>query len=164
MKFLFVALLALTLHLPGRASAAAPFTDKNLEAAVRAVLHDTKTTPLSDTDLNNVYILEAPGKDIKDLAGLEKCTNLALLKLTKNQVADLKPLAGLKNLQSLELSHTEVTGTGLKELAGLKNLQSLHLGQTKVTDAGLKELARLKSCNTWNYPRTRSRRWMRSRD
>ena len=64
MKSRFVALLALTLCFSGRASAAAPFTDKNLEAAVRAELHDTKTTPLTETDLNNVYFLETPGKDI----------------------------------------------------------------------------------------------------
>jgi internalin A len=34
---------------------------------------------------------------------------------------------------------------GLKELAGLKSLQSLELSNTQVTDAGLKELAELKS-------------------
>jgi hypothetical protein len=33
-----------------------------------------------------------------------------------------------------------VTDAGLKELAGLKSLQSLDLSRTKVTDAGLKEL------------------------
>ena len=38
-----------------------------------------------------------------------------------------------------------MTDAGLKELAGLKNLQSLNLDDTKVTDAGLKELAGLKS-------------------
>ena len=35
-----------------------------------------------------------------------------------------------------------VTDAGLKELAGLTQLQSLNLHNTKVTDAGLKELAR----------------------
>ena len=44
---------------------------------------------LTDEKLQNVYILEAPEKGIKDLSGLEKCKNLALIKLTKNQITDL---------------------------------------------------------------------------
>ena len=38
-----------------------------------------------------------------------------------------------------------MTDAGLKELAGLKSLQTLNLTNTQVTDAGLKELAELKS-------------------
>jgi internalin A len=39
-----------------------------------------------------------------------------------------------------------ITDAGLKELAGLKNLQWLDLClDTKITDAGLKELAGLKN-------------------
>ena len=71
--------------------AAVTFPDKNLEAAVKAVLKDPKEG-LTDENVGNVYILEATGKDIKDLTGLEKCKNLSLIKLSKNQIADLKPL------------------------------------------------------------------------
>ena len=130
MKSRFVALLALTLCFSGRASAAAPFTDKNLEAAVRAELHDTKTTPLTETDLNNVYFLETPGKDIKDLAGLEKCKNLAQLKLTRNQVADLKPLKDLTNLQWLDLAENKISD--VTPLAGLTKLQYLELSKNQI--------------------------------
>jgi hypothetical protein len=59
--------------------------------------------------------------------------------------ADLKEMAGLKKLQSLRLSGTQVTGSGLKELAALSGLQNLDLGNTKVDDAGLKELSGSKS-------------------
>ena len=41
-----------------------------------------------------------------------------------------------------------MTDAGLKELAGLQELQTLDLGGTQVTDAGLKELAGLKSLQT----------------
>ena len=58
-------------------AADSPFPDKNLEAAIRGVLrHETKTD-LTDEMLLNVYVLEAPGKEIRDLTGLEKCKNLA---------------------------------------------------------------------------------------
>src|SRR5437588_6390277 len=82
-------------------AAAVTFPDKNLETAVKAVLHDPKEG-LTDENLANVSVLEAPGKEIKDLTGLEKCKNLALIKLSKNQIADLKPLKDLGILQSLD--------------------------------------------------------------
>jgi internalin A len=40
---------------------------------------------------------------------------------------------------------TQITDAGLKELAGLNNLQWLDLTGTRITDAGLKELAGLKN-------------------
>ena len=67
--------------------------------------------------------------------------------------AGLKELAGLKNLQRLDLSGTKITDAGLKELAGLKSLQTLDLAATQVTDAGLKELAGLKSLQSLNLAR-----------
>ena len=79
----------------GSARAASPFPDKNLEAAIRDVLKHEPKVELTDEKLQNVYILEAAGKDIKDLTGLEKCKNLALIKLTKNKISDLKPLKDL---------------------------------------------------------------------
>ena len=44
--------------------------------------------------------------------------------------AGLKELAALKNLTTLNLSHTNVTDAGLKELAALKNLTTLNLSGT----------------------------------
>ena len=41
--------------------------------------------------------------------------------------AELKELAALKNLTTLDLFRTRVTGAGIKELAGLKGLTSLQL-------------------------------------
>ena len=81
---------------------------------------------------------------LKGLAGLK---NLQWLNLGNTPVTDvgLKELTGLKNLQALSLNLTKVTDTGLRELAGLKNLQSLDLQGTQVTDAGLKHLAGLKN-------------------
>src|SRR6185369_14181798 len=62
-----------------------PVPDKSLEAAIRAALQYPKGD-LTDEKLNNLFILEAPDKKIRDLTGLEKCKNLASLKLTKNEI------------------------------------------------------------------------------
>jgi internalin A len=108
---------------------AGPFADKNLEAAVRAVLFEPKAE-LTDEKLNNVYILEPSGKDILSLAGLEKCKNLSLLKASKNQIVDLAPLRELVNLQSLDLSGNKITD--ITPLAGLSKLQYLELAHNHV--------------------------------
>lgn len=71
-----VFVLAIITAWTGAARAASPFPDKNLEAAIRDVLKHEPKVELTDEKLQNVYILEAAGKDIKDLTGLEKCKNL----------------------------------------------------------------------------------------
>jgi uncharacterized protein (TIGR03067 family) len=121
-----------------------PFADKNLEAAVRAVLQEPSAA-LTDEKLLNVYILEAPGKNITNLKGLEKCRNLALLKLTNNPVADLTSLKDLTNLQSLDLANTKVSD--VTPLKGLTKLQYLELSHDQVAKvdalAGLTALSAL---------------------
>ena len=42
--------------------------------------------------MRKIFVLEAKGKGIRDLTGLEKCTNLQLLDLTNNAVANLAAL------------------------------------------------------------------------
>lgn len=123
-----LALAAATLALASQpAIAAGPFADANLETAVRAMLFDKKdpSTMLTDEDLRKVFILEAKGKGIKDLSGLDKCTNLQLINLANNEVADVTPLKGLTNLQSLDLSKNKIAD--IAPLAGLAGMQYLEL-------------------------------------
>src|SRR5205807_8897139 len=51
--------------------------------------------------------------------------------------AGLKQVAGLKSLQSLDLSQTRVTDAGLMNLRGLQ-LKSLEIPEAAKTDLGLK--------------------------
>jgi hypothetical protein len=62
--------------------------------------------------------------------------------LAKSDVADagLKRLAGLKNLETLELSDTKITAQGLKNLAGLKKLTTIRLEERQMSDANLRAL------------------------
>src|SRR5947209_4289870 len=145
-SFALSALATLALSLPAApCRAATPLPDKNLEAAVRAVLHEEKAE-LTDEKLRNVYVLEADKKGIKDLTGLDKCKNLALLKLTGNQVADLKQLKDLTNLQSLDLSGNKIED--ITPLAGLTKLQYLELSNNQVAKLdALKGLTSLSAVN-----------------
>jgi hypothetical protein len=100
--------------------------DKNLEAALRAALHEAKA-PLTEQMLGNVFVLEAKGKKIANLTGLEKCKNLALLNLAKNKVSNLAPLKDLTNLQSLDLA-----GNKISDLRPLGGLPSADLGASTI--------------------------------
>src|SRR5262249_7034204 len=62
----------------GKGGVAIP--DKNLEAALRGYLFEAKGE-LTEAMLANLSVLEAKGKKIANLAGLEKCKNLALINL-----------------------------------------------------------------------------------
>jgi len=127
-----------------QASAASPFPDKNLELAVRALIFEKRdpNTELTDEDLKKVFILEAKGKGIKDLAGLEKCTNLQLVNFSKNEITDVAALKGLNNLQSIDLSHNQIAD--LSPLAALPGVQYLEISGNQVADLSpLAEYARL---------------------
>src|SRR5260370_37186288 len=106
-----------------------PFPDKNLEAAVRAVLHEP-SGELSEEKLNNVYLLEASGKSIRDLTGIEKGKNLALIRLTNNQVNNIQPLKDLTNLQSLDLAGNQIND--IAPVKGLTKLQYLELSKNQI--------------------------------
>lgn len=118
--------------------------DANLEAALRNAVYEKRGSkePLTEDDLRKVFVLEADGKDIADLRGLQFCRNLHLLKLSHNKVRDLTPLADLPRLQSLDLEGNQVSD--LSPLAKDTALQYLQLAGNEITDvAPLAELKKL---------------------
>jgi Leucine-rich repeat (LRR) protein len=131
MKRLLSAVLGFALLTSAAQAGPVKIPDKGLEEALKKFLLEPKEG-LTDENLINVNsTLEAVGKGIKDLTGLEKCKNLKALRLTKNEVSDLKPLKDLKDLQSLDLEDNKIGDITL--LAGLTNLQYLHLAGNKLT-------------------------------
>lgn len=81
------------------------------------------------------------------LAHLAGMSNLQTLDLSNTNITDsgLVHLEKLRSLQTLTLYNTRVTGSGLASLKGLTSLRQLSLGRTRVDDAGLADLSRLKS-------------------
>ena len=132
------------------------FPDKNLEAAIRDVLKHEPKVELTDEKLQNVYFLEATGKDIKDLTGLEKCKNLRMIKLTKNKISDFEAAQGsdesavARPRRQRDQGHRppgQSQGTPvyralenqiekLEPLSGLTSLTSLYLGGNAIKDIG----------------------------
>jgi Leucine-rich repeat (LRR) protein len=62
--------------------------------------------------------------------------------------ADLKCLAGLKHLRSLNIGPRNFTDKGMTYLAQLPNIERLYIGGSGLTDEGLKYLANMKKLNS----------------
>lgn len=110
------------------------FPDANLAAAVRKYVFEKRYTdaPITSEDVKDLSTIEARGKGIKSLAGLEQCRSLALLSLPENEIEDLTPISGLKNLQLLDLSKNRIHD--IAPLRELEKLQYLQLEGNRVVD------------------------------
>ena len=130
--------------LRARAASLPPMADPALLAAINAALGKAAGESASAAELAGLETLEARNGGIRDLAGLEGATGLKELDLGFNPVADLRPLASLPALESLNL---DGTAPDLPLLASLRGLERLSLRNTGIDDlqpletlAGLTEL------------------------
>ena len=130
--------------LRARAASLPPIADPALASAIGAALGNASGESPSPAELAGLETLQARNGGIRDLAGLEGAAGLKELDLGFNPVADLRPLAALPALESLNL---DGTAPDLPLLASLKGLKRLSLRNTGIDDlqpltslAGLTEL------------------------
>ena len=84
------------------------FPDKNLEAVIREEIGQP-FKPLHSGGLKKITELDATGKGITSLEGMQYLTNLTVLHLEDNSVGDVAPLAGLRKLRTLNLRRNGIT-------------------------------------------------------
>lgn len=84
------------------------FPDQNLEAVIREEIGQP-FKPLHSGGLKKITELDATGKGITSLEGMQYLTNLTVLHLEDNQVSDVSPLAGLRKLRTLNLRNNSIT-------------------------------------------------------
>jgi internalin A len=96
------------------------------------------------TAVKDVFL--GPG-EYDDLTPLQKLTNIESLRLAFSQVKDLHAIEGLKKMDRLDLSHTQVGDEELKTVGSLVNVTELMLDEDNITDitpvSNLKKLERL---------------------
>ena len=107
------------------------FACPNLEAVVREAI-GKPTGGIYPADLEGLTELEAEGRSITDLTGLDYCINLTYLWLCSNQISDVSPLAGLTRLEVLDLDSNEISD--ISPVAGLSSLLTLDLGYNRISD------------------------------
>ncbi|MDY6836184.1 MAG: leucine-rich repeat domain-containing protein, partial [Chloroflexota bacterium] len=122
------------------------FSDRNLEMLIRELI-DKPSDRLSSADVVGLTSLDASGRNVKDISGLEHCIGLLTLDLRDNEyISDISPLAGLTNLTHIYLDGNAVVDISpLAKLSGLEFL-SLENNRIQIIDA----LSYLGNLNTLN--------------
>ena len=117
--------------------------DPNLALAVREALELSVSEAITTHTMLALTRLSAPNRGIKDLTGLEHATNLTALDLrgkyfygeevvNSNAISDWSPLAGLTQLDELNLGYADVSD--ISPLTTLTQLRELNLAHTGVSD------------------------------
>jgi Leucine-rich repeat (LRR) protein len=134
------------------------FADTNLEAAVRnalfvegirrgdeALSKKPSNEEIMVAELEKLTIVEAIGRNITSLQGLEYCVNLKELYLSDNQLSDISQLSSLKSLTRLDLGANGISD--ISSLASLDELTILDLYVNQIRDisplASLASLSKL---------------------
>ena len=130
--------------LVARAASMPVIADPALQAAIGEAVGKAPGEAVSPRDLAGLEALAARDAGIRDLSGLEQAVKLKELDIGFNPLADLRPLAALPALESLNL---DGAATDLQALASLSRLQRLSLRSNAIGDlwplAGLVSLAEL---------------------
>ena len=86
---------------------------------------------ISATEMEEVWFIEASGKGISSLEGLQYATNLLLLELNDNNISDISPLAGL-DIRAVELNYNNISGTIDFAQMGWAIADNINLGYNKI--------------------------------
>ncbi len=107
------------------------FADEDLQSVISEAIHKI-TGPIYTSDLESLISLNAQGRNISNLTGIENCINLQVLHIYENNITDVSPLAQLKNLRELYIYKNNIND--VSPLAGLTELEQLWLGYNNISD------------------------------
>ena len=119
-------ILTFLLYVVGRVNDKIEIEDMGLESVIREKI-DKPRGAIYQTEVGNILSLDASGREITSLKGIERIYRLADLNLENNSVEDLTPLRGLKMLKTLNLNNN-----GMVDLAAVNFKRILHLPLRKL--------------------------------
>lgn len=120
--------------------------DANLRNRFEWLFRNTGGGAITSADMATLTRLQAAGRGIVDLTGLEFAIRLTYLSLAGNAIRDLSPLAELTDLEHLFLAGNRIAD--LAPLAGLSGLRELTLNDNLIAD--LSPLSRLRGLAALN--------------
>ena len=117
--------------------------DAGLRGRIASALGKPADAVIGANELAALAALDARDAGIADLTGLGHATNLVAIDLGRNPLTDLRPLAGLANLDALNL---DATGADPWAVAALGGLERLSLRDNGIGDvSALAGLAKLRA-------------------
>ncbi len=120
--------------------------DANLRAAIAEALGKAPNARVTVTEMQRLTRLNASGRSISNLTGLEASSNLEDLRLNHNLISDISPLAGLIRLRVIELGDNAISD--ISPIKGLINLDGLHIPHNLISDLSpLRDLINLRGTN-----------------
>ena len=124
------------------------FADPNLEAAVREAIGKS-TGSILPSDVSSLEGLDAEGRNISDLHGIEQLSRLTSIGLAGNQISDVSLLSGLSELTGLFLEDNQISD--LSPLSALTQLTVLALSSNQISNVSpLSELTQLTTLRLWD--------------
>ena len=132
-KFITIscALLLLSYPVMSQLNPSIEFSDAGLESAIRDTL-GLEQGVIHQHDILSIFKLDASGKEITELDGIQRLRNITSLNLAHNKISDISALGALSKLRDLDLSNNSISD--ISSLASLNNLESLNLGANRITD------------------------------
>ena len=95
-------------------------------------------------DLDIIFHVELPGKNISKLGAIPQCSNIMLLNLSRNKLTQISALGNLVNLAFLNLSFNSITSIDcLENLILLRHLELQGNNIMKIIPSKLSKLVRL---------------------
>lgn len=130
------------------------FSDINLYNAIKEELKNkiqsyddnTLSIKISKITIEGTSSLNLSGKNITNLSGIEKFTELTELNLSDNNISDIKNLKNLYNLENLNLENNNIND--INNLKDLLNLKKLNLENNNISNIdNLRSLCNLEILN-----------------
>ena len=123
--------------------------DPNLYAAIAKALGKAPRAVITTEDMETLVSLNAAGRGIRDLTGLETARHLEELNLQNNPISDISPLAGLTQLKGINLRGSSISD--LSPLAELITLKEVRCSGEAIVDLSpLSGLVNLEGIGAWN--------------
>ena len=110
---------------------AVTFPDSNLESAIRNLI-PKPTGAIYRLDLMSLILVEGNNRGIKDLSGVEYCTNAIAIYMSGDSISNLSPLTDMIKLRDVQFFQNKITN--ITPLAGLVNTERLILSDKTVAD------------------------------
>ena len=114
-----------------RADSVVTFADSDLEDAVREALGKTSGEDIYESDIGGMTVLEASGRGISSLSGLEGLQDVTYVDLSNNQITSLSPLGNIAWANSILLGHNQITS--IAPLSGISVSDVLDLSYNKIS-------------------------------